>query len=73
MAKKFPVTRRALVQRINRRLPLQKIKASRGRNVGGTTYSVVDKKNGRPAETDLDLEQFGRECGALEPYETLVD
>lgn len=72
-----PVTHRALVQRINRALKKdnKNLKAARSEKVsqelGG--YFVVDLHRNAVVSKDVDLEEFGRELGALQKFERLVD
>lgn len=69
----IPVTKRALVQRINRKLRKQDetLKAHRGANVG--SYYRVDTEINGLLEDDVDLEDLGRELGVLAPYEQLAE
>ncbi len=68
----MPVTARALIQRINRKLTAegQRLKAPRGRPHGGD-YFIVHVTRHAVTRTDVDLEALGRELGALQPWERL--
>ena len=71
-----PVSRRALIQRINRRLPEDEIlKTSRGHmlrnNVGD--YYILDVNRNFIVTGHVDLEELGRKLEALFPYEHLED
>lgn len=73
---KSPVTRRALVQRINRKLAAtgEKLIATRGeiaRHELGEFYRV--NASGSITSKDDDLENLGRELGVLKPYEVLAE
>lgn len=68
-----PVTMRALVQRINRKLKEDDrvLKASRGERARldlGDFY-VLDVSINGIAEKQVDPEDLGRELGVLQPYE----
>jgi hypothetical protein len=69
MAKKIHVSRRALVQRINRALRADgKILASpRGRG-GGDPY-LVDVEHGRVVQANVDLAALGRKLGVVKSWE----
>jgi hypothetical protein len=75
--KKVPVTSRALIQRINRKLAAdgEVLKASRGMqaflDVGD--HYVLDISMNAVVRKNLDIEQFGRSLGVLKPYEGLAD
>lgn len=78
---KVPVTERALVQRINRKLKPagQQLRRARRVNVGGAyeedcnlgRYFVIDLYSGILSR-DVDLESWARDAGALAPYEELA-
>jgi hypothetical protein len=72
-----PVTERALVQRINRRLAkdFETLKAARGGRWRSTTgdYYVVDLQRNAIARTNVDPEALGRELGVLHAYERVVE
>jgi hypothetical protein len=72
-----PVTSRALLQRINRRLQRdgERVRAYRG----GRSWSQLgdfyrfDTKRNFLCEGHVDLEGLGRELGVLKPYEGLAE
>jgi hypothetical protein len=82
---KVPITERALIQRLNRKLKAddQRMVWSRGEN----RWFCVDEGNSNRTSTGAwngggsngayfrgpQLEQFAREFGVLQPYEELVD
>jgi hypothetical protein len=69
--KTAPVTERAVLQRINRRLgPNEAMKAARGHAVTdlGRYYTVSFRKN-CVLQRHVDLEAFGRKLGALADFE----
>ncbi len=73
---RVPVSARALLQRINRRLVKDDgmVKATRGnrwRHELGDFYTVDIKRNAI-IEKDVDLEALGRKMKALQRYERLV-
>ncbi|MEX1097994.1 MAG: hypothetical protein WED34_18270 [Planctomycetales bacterium] len=75
---KIPVSVRALMARINRRLPeYHKLKTNRRwipRAIGDPGhYYVVDQYYNRIVAMHVDLETYGREIGALEPWECLEE
>ncbi len=67
------VSKRALVQRINRQLRKQDemLKAGRGANAG--EYYRVDTDRNFLIEEDVDLAKLGRELGVLAAYERLTE
>lgn len=76
-----PVSKRALIQRINRKLRADadgdslanRVHATRGgraRQELGEYYLLHTRQN-RILEADVDLEAFGRKVKALEPWEQL--
>ncbi len=73
--KGVPVTLRALLQRINRRLldDGETVRAARGdqarKDLGD--YYRLDFKRNAVVEKDVDVEQLGRKLGVLQPYEHL--
>ena len=71
-----PVTARALAQRINRKLVAdgQRLKATRGSRarLDLGDYFVVDRR-GLAVDTYVDIEELGRELGALQTWESLVE
>jgi hypothetical protein len=73
IAEQVPVTMRALLQRINRRLAHndEKVKALRGdrwRHELGDYYRIDLRVNGI-IDKHVDLEALGRELKVLAPYE----
>lgn len=74
---KVPVTKRALIQRVNRALAKdgEQLKATKGAQAQldlGEFY-VVDVSGNSVSRKDVDLEKLARELGALKPYEALAD
>lgn len=65
---KVKITRRALIQRINRKLEpkRQTVKAERGRNVSRDHFLIAGN-----SAVVIHLEQFGREIGCLQAFEEL--
>ena len=78
---KVPVTMRAIVQRINRKLApdgYRRLKQSRGRpwkyldrDVG--KWFLVDGSRNRVERTHVDPEKFAKELGVLRPWEKVRD
>ena len=74
LRKKAPVSPRALMKRVNRRLKPEGalIKATRGNSRTchelGRFY-IVDARTGCVRNRDVDLEAFSRAIGALQTYE----
>jgi hypothetical protein len=70
---KVKISRRALIQRINRRLrPGRKLRVSRGveeQQVG--RYYVVDPDEGSVIQRMVDIEGLGRSLGVLRGWEEL--
>jgi hypothetical protein len=67
------VTRRALVQRINRHLR-NRNEALRGKRGGNTgEYYLVDFGRNTVVEDSVAIEKLGRELGVLKPYERLEE
>jgi hypothetical protein len=70
-----PISERALIQRLNRKLASQdqKLLTARGSrmqlDVG--RYYVVNRKHNWVEAKDIDLEEWGREHGALHLWERL--
>jgi hypothetical protein len=76
-ARAVPVTKRALLQRINRKLVEEGevLKTARGeiaQNDLGTFY-VLDINKNTVAAHDVDPETLGRKLGVLRPWEHIVD
>lgn len=71
---KLPVSERALLQRLNRKLRAdgEVIKRARG-NVWTTLgdYYVVDVERNCIAQHHVDVEDLARELGVLQPWESL--
>jgi hypothetical protein len=72
-----PVTTRALIQRINRKLAPQyrQLKVARGekwRNEVGD-YCILDADRNIVAETHVDVVALARELGAMQAWESKVD
>ena len=67
----IPVTKRALIQRINRLLAKtgEALMIGRGRHAG--SCYVVDVAGNFIVSGDRDIEDLGRELGALRPFERL--
>jgi hypothetical protein len=72
---KLPITRRALVQRINRYLkkarPDWQVRAYGGRGDGSGRMILVDKRTGRLMDSNVDLEELGRQWRVLANFERL--
>ncbi len=71
-----PVSERALVQRINRKLAhngerLKRCRGERCRQSVGDFY-IIDVSCNCVIRHDVDIEDVGRECGALAGHERLV-
>jgi hypothetical protein len=66
--KKMPVTARAVIQRVNRRLRRdhRMLRVKRG----GRAY-VIDQRNGI-VRSNIDIEGFARELGVLRDWEALA-
>ncbi len=71
-----PVTRMALIGRINRALRKQGegLKKTRGERAVQQLgeYYIVNFSGNYPADTDVDPEQVGRDLGVLRRWEKLV-
>lgn len=71
---KIPVSERALIQRINRKLPDEVLKkcpeTSQAFNELGSFYTVNVRFNAI-SDKDVDIEELGRSLGALKPFEEL--
>ena len=70
---KIPITKRALVQRINRHLRgrNEALRGKRGVNTG--EYYLVDFGRNTVIEDSVAIEKLGWELGVLKPYERLED
>jgi hypothetical protein len=76
MTTSIPITRRALIQRINRKLPEgEKLKCSRGAQTENElgAYYTVDECSNTVTASHIDLEKWASELKVLKPYERLVD
>lgn len=71
--RRLGITRRALVQRINRHLRKRNeaLRGTRGPNTG--EYYRVDTNRNVLIEERVALEKLGRELGVLAPYERLAE
>lgn len=72
---KAPVSERALIARINRKLKidgqtLKKLRGDRWLNDLGRYYIV---ENNHVVQGDINLEEFGRELEVLRPWEKLTE
>jgi len=71
-----PVTARALIQRINRALAKDNeiLKTTRGERAVQDLgqYYVLDFNMNAVMRKDVDIEEFGRQLGALKDFEKLV-
>jgi hypothetical protein len=77
MTTKVPVTERALLQRINRKLApewqaVRKLRGDSHVHDLGRFYGLDTYRNTIEA-THIDLEAWGRELGVLAPYEALAE
>ena len=75
--KRVPVSERALIQRIQRRLQAQGHVLKRTRDAGQARldlgkFYVLDTAQNFILETEVDLEGYGRALGALAAHETLL-
>ena len=75
--RRVPVSRRALIQRINRALRsedeiLKKARGARAQQDLGDYYTVWVSRNAI-ARRNVDLEDLALKLGALQPYEELYD
>ncbi|MCY2991305.1 MAG: hypothetical protein NTY19_26040 [Planctomycetota bacterium] len=75
-AQRAAVSKRAIIQRINRKLaPMdRKLKALRSQRWQSDLgdYYVVDLPRNFVVDSHIDLEAYGRELGALAAWETLA-
>jgi hypothetical protein len=71
---RVPVSRRALIQRINRKLSYKTLKTARGRYATklGRHY-IIDEYNDASTCQFVDLEKLGRQLGVLRGYERVAD
>ena len=74
---RVPVGGRSLIQRLNRRLAKdhQKLFMSRSRaaEVEFGKFYIADTATGEVTASIINLERFGRDLGALHPWEELKD
>jgi hypothetical protein len=73
---KVPITERALIQRINRKLKpdLEMLRVTRERwqtELG--RFHIIDFDKNWICRKDVDLEELGRDLGVLADYEALVE
>jgi hypothetical protein len=72
---KVPLTARAVLQRVNRKLTAEQrqLRAAHGneRNTLGDFY-VVDLRGGGVCDADVDLEKLARKLGVMREWETLA-
>ena len=70
-----PVSERALIARINRKLPehekLKKLRGSRWENDLGQYY-IIDQNMNAILHKHINVEELARELGAIKPWESLV-
>jgi hypothetical protein len=75
--RKVPVSERALVQRVNRKLKEKNEKVLKSRsNGGGLTrgeYYLLDTDHHALVHESVDLEGMGRELGVLKDWEALAE
>lgn len=75
--KTAPVSRRALIQRINRNLSKEDkiLKASRGERARQDLgdYYIIALSGRSVLQKDIDVEKLGRQLGTLKPFERLID
>lgn len=70
LAANVPVSRRALLGRIDRALGKRGQHLRVSRHGGETTYFITSEND--VVEFDIGLEETGRKLGCLNPWETLV-
>lgn len=75
--KTVPVTRRAVMQRVNRKLA-QKDEALRAWRTSSNEYSAgdlyhLDFNANAVLDVNVELEPFAREVGALQPWEEMTE
>jgi hypothetical protein len=68
---KIPVSRRAIVQRIGRKLADKRVQLCKNRHED--TYYLVDMRRNRVVEQIIDLEEKARELEVLRPWEEEAD
>jgi hypothetical protein len=83
-AQKVPVTVRALIQRINRKLAQEDKRLVKTRENALTgngvplvhdlgRYYAIDVGRNQMADTHVDPEKLGRQLGVMQPWEKLAD
>lgn len=72
--RRLTITRRALLQRLARRLAPEgaALVGTRGPGAGGGVVNLVDTKGGRLLAEDVDLIRLARKHGALHPWEKVA-
>jgi hypothetical protein len=74
---KVPVTTRALLQRVNRKLAADgmQLKATRGMRAVADLgdFYVIDASRNFVVDKYVNIEELGRKVGALRPWEVLAD
>jgi hypothetical protein len=72
-----PVTMRALIQRINRKIAMdgEVLKTARGQAARAELgdYYIINVHHNFVSAKDVDLEARGRELGVLRPYECIAE
>ena len=73
----IPVAKRALLARINRHLATkgQKLFAARSERIRAVVgdFYLIDTDKNLHIDDHIDLEEFGRELGVLQPWEKLEE
>ena len=74
---KIPITKRALAQRINRKLATEGEKLVKARSerlaLELGDYYAVDIGRNCVSRKDFELEGLGRQLGVLKPYEKVIE
>jgi hypothetical protein len=74
---KVPVSTRALIQRVNRKLEAKnmQLKATRGMRAIADLgeFFVIDASRNFVVDKYVNIEELGRKVGALQPWEELAD
>lgn len=74
---RVPVSKRALIQRINRKLAadMQVLKTCRGARaqLDLGDYYILDGSLNVPSDTHVDIEELGRDMGCLSSWEKLQE
>jgi hypothetical protein len=76
MSTRLRITRQAAIQRINRHLKKEDRVLRKNRRESDSTlgeYFIVDLRRNVIWDKDADVEEVGREIGALKPYEKIED